>query len=76
MTHGGKRIPGEGKSLGAPAKRGVAKKPFSGRATPDVVEFLRQTGNASEWIEDTVRQTREFRDWLRSRVSPEEATQD
>jgi hypothetical protein len=67
VGHGGKREPGDGKSLGAPPKRGVAKEPFSGRATPDVVEFLRSRENASEWIEDAIRRTKEFRDWMRSR---------
>jgi hypothetical protein len=66
-NHGGKRVPSDGKSLGAPPKRGIAKLPYSGRATPDVVEFLRSRANASEWIEDAIRRTKEFRDWMRSR---------
>jgi len=65
--HGGKRTAGPGKSLGAPPKRGVAKVPFSGRVTPDVREFFRSRANASEWIEDAIRRTKDFRDWLRDR---------
>jgi len=65
--HGGKRTAGPGKSLGAPPKRGVAKVPFSGRATPEVVEFLRQTGNISEQIETVVRRSKAFREWNQAR---------
>ena len=65
MSHGGKREAGPGKSLGAPPKRGTAKVPFSGRATPDVVEFLRQTGNLSETVEETVRRSKAFREWIK-----------
>lgn len=63
MPKGGKRIAGEGKKLGAPPKRGVRKIGFSGRATPEVVEFLRSLENASEWIEETVRRTKAFKEW-------------
>lgn len=66
VGHGGKRIPGEGKKLGAPTKRGVAKQPFSGRATPNVVAFLQSRDNASEWIEDAIRRTKDFREYMRA----------
>ncbi len=50
--------------IGAPLKRGVKKLTFSGRATPDVCSFLKSRVNASEWIEDAVRRTKAFRDWI------------
>lgn len=50
--------------IGRPLKRGVNKLPFSGRATPDVCDFLKSRGNASEWIEDAIRRTKAFRDWI------------
>jgi len=59
-NHGGKRIPGPGKSLGPRPKHGVTKVPISGRVTPQVADFLRATGNISESIESTTRATTEF----------------
>jgi len=68
MKRGGKRKAGPGKLLGAPPKRGVTKEAFSGRATPDVLEFLRATGNISETLESIVRHSKAFRLWLVSRL--------
>ena len=62
MNHGGKR-----EGAGRRPARGVAKVPLSGRATPEVKAFLDSTGNLSEWIENAVRRSKQFRDWCKSR---------
>jgi len=67
MTRGGKRKAGPGKTIGAPPKRGTAKVPMSVRVTPDVSEFLRESGNASEAIETIVRRSKAFREHGKSR---------
>lgn len=67
MTKGGKRKPGPGKKLGAPTKRDFAKEPTSIRVSPIVLVFLRSTGNASEFIEETIRRTQSFKKWNKDR---------
>lgn len=61
MKHGGKRK-GAGRK---PAPEGTAKVPYGTKLDPVVVEYLRQCDNAAGTIEDTIRRSKQFRDWKR-----------
>ena len=62
MTHGGKR-----KGAGRKAGPNGAKVPYATKLTPDVVEYLRQLDNAAETIDDTLRRSKAFLEWFKSR---------
>lgn len=59
-THGGRRIPGPGKRLGAPRKHDQTKINLTARVTPDVSRFLRRHGSIGEAIEAYARADPEF----------------
>jgi hypothetical protein len=60
---GGKRE-GAGRK---PAPVGTIKVAYATKLTPEVIEFLRQCENASETIDDTLRKSKSFREWSKSR---------
>ena len=60
-THGGRRTPGPGKSLGRPPKPD-AKVTIAVCVTPTVAEYLRSVG-ASAAVEEAVRRSKGFRRW-------------
>ncbi len=63
MTIGGKRE-GAGRKPG----RGERKEVASVRLTPTLREFLDDQGESmSEVIEDAIRKTKKFREWLKAR---------
>jgi len=64
-AHGGKRTPGKGKRLGRPPKEN-AKVAGSFRVSADVEAYLREVGTSAE-IERLARNSKRFKDWLRSR---------
>jgi len=63
MTQGGKRE-GAGRK---PAPVGTTKEAYSTKLTPEVIAFLRQCENAAETIDDTLRRSKAFREWSKSR---------
>lgn len=63
QKHGGKRKGAGRKS----APDGVAKVPYGTKLDPVVVEYLRQCDNAASTIESTIKRSKAFRDWLKSR---------
>jgi len=63
MTAGGKR-PGAGRK---PAPEGTQKVPYTTKLTPEVVAFLRQCDNAAETIDETLRRSKTFKDWVKSK---------
>jgi hypothetical protein len=60
---GGKRE-GAGRK---PAPVGTIKVAYATKLTPEVIEFLRQCENAAETIDDTLRRSKAFREWSKSR---------
>lgn len=62
-SRGGKR-PGAGRK---PAAEGTIKQPYNTKLTPEVVEFLRQCENAAETIDQTLRRSKAFREWLKNK---------
>ncbi len=56
---GGKRE-GAGRK---PAPEGTVKVPYNTKLTPEVVEYLRQCGNAAETIDAALRRTKAFKEW-------------
>lgn len=69
-THGGKRTPGPGKSLGRPPKAD-AKVAVSVRLSPDVVAYLRSQENQSAAVEEALRRSKGFRQRDMERVTEE-----
>jgi hypothetical protein len=63
MTHGGKRE-GAGRK---PRNDGTVKVPYNTKLTPLVVDFLRQSENAAATIEDTIRRSKPFKNWVQSK---------
>lgn len=59
-THGGPRQPGPGKRIGRPPDP-HRKQTACVRLSPDVLAFLRETGNVSVAIETVVRKTAAFK---------------
>lgn len=63
MAAGGKR-----EGAGRPAPRGERKKTGSMRLTPTLWEYLAaQESSAADVIEDAIRRTKAFREWLAAR---------
>jgi hypothetical protein len=60
---GGKRE-GAGRK---PAPAGTIKVAYATKLTPEVIKFLRQCENAAETIDDTLRRSKAFREWSKSR---------
>lgn len=59
--NGGKR-----EGAGRKPDRGVRKQPITLSVTPELREYItRVEGEASNLVEDTVRKTKGFRDWLK-----------
>lgn len=63
MNRGGKRE-GAGRK---PAPAGTIKIAYATKLTPEVIEFLKQRENAAETIDDTLRRSKVFREWSKSR---------
>lgn len=63
MKHGGKRK-GAGRK---PAPDGTAKVAYGTKLEPVVIEYLRQCSNAAETVESTIKRSKAFRDWMKSR---------
>lgn len=62
-NHGGKRE-GAGRK---PAPAGTAKVSYATKIDPLVVDYFRSRENAAKTIEETVRRSKEFREWLKSK---------
>lgn len=60
---GGKRE-GAGRK---PAPAGTIKEAYNTKLTPEVVQYLRQCDNAAETIDETLRRSKAFREWSKSR---------
>jgi len=56
-------------SAGRPAPQG-RKVPIGIRVTPDVVEFCKQHPQGFVVLEEKLRKSKEFRDWLAGRQPP------
>lgn len=63
VKHGGKRE-GAGRK---PGPEGTAKVPYGTKLDPVVVEYLKSRKNAVETIETTLKRSKEFREWFKSR---------
>ena len=63
MGSGGKR-----KGAGRKAERGEAKESLTVRITPTLREFIAaQEASAADLIEDAIRRTKNFREWMKAR---------
>jgi hypothetical protein len=62
MSHGGKRE-GAGRK---PRPDGIAKVPYGTKLESEVVDYLRQCGNAAKTLEDVIKRTKSFRQWKES----------
>ena len=69
LTDNDLKSPGGGKRKGAGRKPGRhgAKVTLATRVSEDVKAFLESTGNASQTVDETVRKTKAFREWMKSR---------
>jgi len=63
VNRGGKRE-GAGRK---PAPVGTIKVAYATKLTPEVIEFLRRCENAAATIDDTLRRSKAFREWSKSR---------
>lgn len=61
MIQGGKRE-GAGRK---PAPEGTQKVPYGTKLTPEVVKYLQQLGNAAKALDEMVRRSKAFRDWVK-----------
>lgn len=63
MTSGGKR-----KGAGRKVERGEVKESLTVRVTPTLRKFIAATDeSAADVIEDAVRKTKRFREWMKTR---------
>ncbi len=68
MKKRAKRKAAPGKRLGRPPKAvGDKRQVVSFTLPPVVVEYLNATENKSQTIEDALRRSKAFRDWLKAR---------
>jgi len=64
MSHGGKRE-GAGRK---PAPPGTKKITYATKLDPVVVKYLRQRDNAAETIEQTIKRSKDFRNWKNGKL--------
>ena len=48
-------------------KAEVKKRAYGTKLSPEVVEFLSQTSKAAAFIDERIRSSKEFREWLKKR---------